>query len=79
MIAPTCPTLLGARPRLEVEPARTVVQDLRVPQLPDLTHKVTLDVYEQYALNQAFQLNLALKQAAAGGGGGHSHAGHSHD
>ena len=44
-----------------------------------LKKQVTLDVYEQYALNQAFQLNLALKQAAAGGGGGHSHAGHSHD
>ena len=43
-----------------------------------LKKQVTLDTYEQYALNHAFQLNLALKQAAAGGGGGHSHAGHSH-
>ena len=30
-----------------------------------LEKQVTLDTYEQYALNHAFQLNLALKQAAA--------------
>ena len=30
------------------------------------------------ALNQAYQLNLALKKAQGGGGGGHSHEGHNH-
>ena len=42
--------------------------------------QVSLDLYEKYALDKAYQLNLALKQAATGGGGGHghSHDGHSH-
>jgi hypothetical protein len=41
-----------------------------------LKKDVRLDVYEEYALDQAYQLNLALKQAA--GGGADPHAGHSH-
>lgn len=40
-----------------------------------LAKNVRLDVYEEYALDQAYKLNLALKQAAGGGGG---HAGHDH-
>lgn len=40
-----------------------------------LAKNVRLDVYEEYALDQAYKLNLALKQAASGGGG---HAGHDH-
>ncbi len=36
-----------------------------------------LKKYEDYALDQAYQLNLVLK-AAASGGGGHAHHGHSH-
>ena len=41
-----------------------------------LKKNVRLDVYEDYALDQAYQLNLALKQAI--GGGVDPHAGHSH-
>jgi len=37
-----------------------------------LKKDASLDIYEQYALDQAYQLNLALK-LAAGGGGGHGH------
>lgn len=37
-----------------------------------LKKNVRLDIYGKYALDQAYQLNLALK-LAAGGGGGHSH------
>ena len=36
-----------------------------------------LKKYEDYALDQAYQLNLVLK-AAASGGGGHAHHGHAH-
>lgn len=46
-----------------------------------LETQLSLDLYENYALDRAFQLNLALKQASGGGGGhGHSHGpgGHSH-
>lgn len=32
-----------------------------------------LDIYENYALDQAYQLNLALKLATGRGGGGHGH------
>ncbi len=41
-----------------------------------LKKDVRLDVYEKYALDQAYQLNLALKLAA--GGGADPHAGHDH-
>lgn len=41
-----------------------------------LKKDVRLDTYEEYALDQAYQLNLALKQAA--GSGADPHAGHSH-
>ena len=37
-----------------------------------LRKDVRLDIDERYALDQAYQLNLALK-LAAGGGGGHGH------
>ena len=37
-----------------------------------LKKDIKLDIYEEYALDQAYKLNLALKQAA-GGGGGHGH------
>lgn len=33
---------------------------------------------EVVALNNAYQLNLALKKASGAGGGGHDHAGHNH-
>lgn len=38
-----------------------------------LAKNVRLDIYEEYALDQAYNLNLALKQAAGG------HAGHDHE
>ncbi len=37
-----------------------------------LKKNIKLDVYEEYALDQAYKLNLALKQSA-GEGGGHGH------
>lgn len=41
-----------------------------------LARNIQLDPLENYALDQAYKLNLALKQAAGGGGG--AHAGHDH-
>lgn len=41
-----------------------------------LARSIQLDPLEHYALDQAYKLNLALKQAASGGGG--THAGHDH-
>jgi cobalt-zinc-cadmium efflux system membrane fusion protein len=41
-----------------------------------LARSIQLDPLENYALDQAYKLNLALKQAAGGGGG--AHAGHDH-
>ena len=41
-----------------------------------LARSIQLDLLENYALDQAYKLNLALKQAAGGGGG--AHAGHNH-
>jgi multidrug efflux pump subunit AcrA (membrane-fusion protein) len=62
----------------------TVHEFLKVPVMvlhTDQNHAVLkkdvrLDIYEDYALDQAYQLNLALKQAA--GGGADPHAGHNH-
>jgi multidrug efflux pump subunit AcrA (membrane-fusion protein) len=56
-------------------PVRVLYQDARFAVLED---QLKLDLYENYALNKAHQLNMALKQAASGGGGGHAHHGHSH-
>ncbi|MDA7909351.1 efflux RND transporter periplasmic adaptor subunit, partial [bacterium] len=41
-----------------------------------LARSIKLDPLENYALDQAYKLNLALKQAAGGSGG--AHAGHDH-
>ena len=41
-----------------------------------LAQSIQLDTLENYALDQAYKLNLALKQAAGGSGG--AHAGHDH-
>jgi multidrug efflux pump subunit AcrA (membrane-fusion protein) len=41
-----------------------------------LARNIQLDPLENYALDQAYKLNLALKRAAGGGGG--AHAGHNH-
>lgn len=65
-------------------PEGTVFEFMKVPVKvlhTDKRHAVLaktlkLDIYEQFALDQAYQLNLALKQAA--GGGADAHAGHSH-
>ena len=59
----------------EKVPVKVLYRDARHAVLED---QLKLDLYENYALDKAHQLNLALKQAAAGGGGGHSHHGHSH-
>ena len=58
-------------------PVKVIYKDVHHAVIED---DISLDLYENYALNQSYQLNLALKRASGetSGGHSHSHGGHTH-